>query len=57
MHFANVVLQIEGCGEVGLAVLPRANQHRLVRRVDPLVSPQRIHFLEGLLADVTRERG
>lgn len=50
MHLADVVLQVEGGGEVGLTVLLGANQHRLLGSVDPLVPPQQIHFLEHLLA-------
>lgn len=49
MHLADVVLQVEGGGEVGLAVVPRANQHGLVGGVDALVPPQGVHLLELLL--------
>lgn len=49
VHLADVVLQVERGGEVGLAVVPRANQHGLVGGVDALVPPQGVHLLELLL--------
>lgn len=55
VNLANVVLQVEGGGEVGLAVLLGTDQHRLVGRMDPFVPPQRIHFLKLLLADFARK--
>lgn len=56
VHLADVVLQVKGRGEVGLAVLPRANQHGLMGSVDPFVPPQRLRFLEHLLAHLARKR-
>lgn len=53
MHLADVVLQVEGRGEVGLAVISRANQHWLMGSVDPLVPAQRIPFLKRLLTGLT----
>lgn len=57
VHLADVVLQVKRCGEVGLTVLPGANQHRLLGGVDPLVPTQQIHLLEHLLACPARKRG
>lgn len=50
MHLADVVLQVKGRREVGLAVVPGTDQHGLMGSVDPFVSPQRIRFLKHLLA-------
>ena len=52
---ADVVLQVEGGGEVGLAALLRAQQHGLLQRVGALVAPQRVSLLELLLAHGARE--
>lgn len=49
VHFADVVLQVKCCREVGLAVIPGTNQHRLMGSMDPFVAPQSIRFLEHLL--------
>lgn len=57
VHLADVVLQVKGRGEVGGAVLPGANQHRLLGGVDPLVSTQQVQFREHLLAGAAGERG
>lgn len=57
VHLADVVLQVKCCGEVGLTVLPGANQHRLLGSMDPLVPSQQIHFLEHLLARPACKRG
>lgn len=53
---ADVVLQVEGGGEVGLAALLRAQQHRLLQGMGALVAPQRVPLLELLLAHGARER-
>lgn len=53
MHLTDVVLQVEGCREVGLAVVPGANQHRLMGSVGPFVPPHSICFLEHLLTHLT----
>ena len=50
VHLADVVLQVKGCGEVRLAVVPGTDQHGLMGSVDPLVPPQSIRLLERLLA-------
>lgn len=57
VHLADVVLQVERGGEVGLAVVPRANQHGLVGGVDALVPPQGVHLLELLLTRLACKRG
>lgn len=57
MHLADVVLQVKGCREVGLAVVPGTNQHRLVGSVDPFVPPQSVSFLKHLLTHLARECG
>lgn len=57
VHLADVVLQVKGGREVGLAVVPRTNQHRLMGSVDPFVPSQSIRFLEHLLTHLARERG
>ncbi len=57
VHLADVVLQVKGGREVGLAVVPRTNQHRLMGSVDPFVPSQSIRFLKHLLAHLARERG
>lgn len=57
MHLADVVLQVKGRREVGLAVVPRTNQYGLMGGVDPSVPPQTIHFLKHLLAHLAREHG
>lgn len=49
VHFADVMLQVKCCREVGLAVIPGTNQHRLMGSMDPFVPPQSIRFLEHLL--------
>lgn len=49
VDFANVVLQVESCGEVGLAVVPGTRQHRFMRSMNPFVPPQSIHLLKHLL--------
>lgn len=54
---ADVVLQVEGGGEVGLAVLSGAHQHGLVGGVEALVSAQHVQLLELLLALFAGERG
>lgn len=50
MHLADVVLQVEGGGEVGLAVAAGAHQHRFVRGVSVLVPAQGVGLLKLLLA-------
>lgn len=57
VHLADVVLQVKGRREVGLAVVPRANQHRLMGSVDPFVPPQSIRFLKHLLTHLACECG
>lgn len=57
MHLADVVLQVKGCGEVGLTVFLGANQHGLLGSVDALVPTQQIRFLEHLLACPACKRG
>lgn len=57
MHLSDVVLQVEGRGEVSLAVVPRADQHRLVGRVDPFVPLQSVAVPERLLARLAGEGG
>lgn len=57
VDLADVVLQVEGGGEVGLAVVPRTHQHRLVGGVEPLVAPHSVHLLELLLADLAGKGG
>lgn len=57
MHLADVVLQIEGCREVGLAVIPGTNQHRLMGSVNPFVAPQSILFLKHLLTHLACKCG
>lgn len=47
---ADVVLQVEGGGEIGLTVLPRAHQDRLMRGVEALVSAKHVRLLKLLLA-------
>lgn len=56
VHLADVVLQVKGRGEVGLAVVPGANQHGLMGRVDPFVPPQSVRFLKHLLTHLACER-
>lgn len=56
VHLPDVVLQVEGRGEVGLAVVPGANQDRLVGRVGPFVPPQCVRFLERLLTHFAFKR-
>lgn len=56
MHLADVVLQVEGGGEVGLAVAAGAHQHGLVRGVGVLVPAQGVGLLELLLACLACER-
>ena len=57
MHFADVVLQIEGGGEIGLAAWAWTQQHGLLQGVSSLVSPQSILLVEHLLALFTGECG
>lgn len=57
MHLADVVLQVEGGGEVGLAVAAGAHQHGLVRGVGVLVPAQGVGLLELLLAGLAGECG
>lgn len=57
VHLANVVLQVKGCGEVGLAVVSGTNQHRLMGGMDPFVPPQSVCFLEHLLTCLACECG
>lgn len=57
MHLADVVLQVKCCGEVGLAVFPGANQHRLLGSMDALVPTQQSHFPEHFLACLACKRG
>lgn len=57
MHLADVVLQVKGCREVGLAVISRANQDWFVGSVDPFVTPQSFRFFEHLLACLACECG
>lgn len=47
---ADVVLQVEGGGEVGLAALLGAQQHRLLQGMGALVTPQRVPLFEVFLA-------
>lgn len=54
---ADVVLQVEGSGEVGLAATAGAQQDRLLQGVGSLVSTQRVHMLKHLLAQLTGECG
>lgn len=53
---ADVVLQVEGGGEVGLAALLWAQQHGLLQGVGAPVAPQGVPLLEVLLAHGARER-
>ena len=57
VNFADVVLQVEGGGEVGLAVVSGTRQHRFMGSVDPFVPPQSVHLLEHLLARAARMCG
>lgn len=57
VNFADVVLQVEGRGEIGLAVVSGAHQHGLQGRVFPFVLPKSVRLLELLLAHGARERG
>lgn len=57
VHLADVMLQVEGGGEVGLAVAAGAHQHGFVRGVSALVSAQGVGPLELLLACLAREHG
>lgn len=57
VHFADVVLQVKGGGEIRLALVSGAHQHRLQGGVFPFVMPQRVCLLEHLLAHRARERG
>lgn len=56
VHFADVVLQAKGCGEIGLAVVSGTRQHGLQGRVFPFVLPKSIRLLEHLLAHRARKR-
>lgn len=56
VHCADVVLQVEGGGEVGLAVRPRTHQHGLVGGVEALVSAQHVTLLKLLVAEFAGER-
>lgn len=47
---ADVMLQVEGGGEIGLAVLARANQDRLMGGMEALVSAKHVRLLKLLLA-------
>lgn len=51
VHLANVVLQVKGCGEIGLAVLSWTHEHWLMGSMALFVSSQRTGFLKDLLAD------
>jgi len=57
VHLPDVVLQVKGRGEVGLAVVSGTNQNGLMGRVDPFVPPQSSRFLKLLLARLACERG
>lgn len=45
VHLVDVVLQVKGRREVGLAGLLGTNQHGLMGSVDPFVLPQSFCFL------------
>lgn len=49
VDFADVVLQIEGGGEVRLAAFTGTQQHRLLQSMSTLVSPQSIPLHKCLL--------
>lgn len=49
VDFADVVLQVEGGGEVRLAAISRTQQHRFMQSVSALVSPQIVTFHKHLL--------
>lgn len=49
VDFADVVLQVEGGGEVRLAAVARTQQHGLLQRVCAPVSPQSAAFHKRLL--------
>lgn len=57
VHFADVVLQVEGGGEVRLAAIARTQQHRFLQRVSALVSPQSITLYKRLLTRGAGVRG
>lgn len=57
MHLADVVLQVKGCREVSLALVPGTNQHGLMGSVDAFVPPQSIRFLKHLLTRLACECG
>lgn len=57
VHLTDVVLQVKGCREVGLAVVPGTNQHRLMGCMGPFVPPQTFRFLKHLLAHTACECG
>ena len=56
VHRADVVLQVEGGGEIRLAARLWAHQHRLVQGVDLLVLAEPVHPLEYLFACLTGVR-
>lgn len=49
VDFTDVVLQVEGGGEVRLAAITRTQQHGFLHSMSALVSPQSITFHKGLL--------
>ena len=49
VHLADVVLQVEGGGEIGLAAWAWTQQHRLLQGVSSLVSPQAVLLAVYLL--------
>ena len=57
VNLADVVLQVKGGGEVGLAVLPGTDQDRLVGSMGPLVPPQSFCFRKHLLTHWAHEGG
>ena len=53
VHLADVVLQVEGGGEICLAAHLWAHQHRLVQGVDLLMLAEPVNPLEHLFACLT----
>lgn len=57
MHLADVVLQVEGGGKVGLAVAAGAHQHGFVGGVGVFVPAQGVGLLELLFAGLACKCG
>lgn len=57
VDFADVVLEVEGGGEVRLAAVARTQQHGFLQRVSALVPPQSVTLHKRLLTRGAGVRG